>query len=112
MARAGVLTKPATLLYAMGGYAGQNIQTTANAGGASFSSNDTFNGWTVGGGIELAIEGAWTAKVEYLFYDLGSTNLTTPACAGLPATTWDVDTDGSLVRAGINYRFNGLKFGQ
>ncbi len=31
---------------------------------------------------------------------------------GIGANTWNVETDGSLVRAGINYRFNSLKCGQ
>ena len=38
--------------------------------------NSSFrNGWTIGGGLEATIEGAWTAKVEYLYFDLGSVNV-------------------------------------
>ena len=108
------------LIYATGGYFGADTSVSILAAcdflcadpTVTASKSDFRNGWTVGGGIELAIEGAWTAKVEYLFYDLGSTNLTTPAGAGLPVTNWSVDTDGSLVRAGINYRFNTWKWGK
>lgn len=108
------------LLYATAGYLGAQTDVSILAAcdflcgtpAVSATKSDFRNGWTVGGGIELAIEGAWTAKIEYLFYDLGSTDLTTPAGAGLPATNWSVDTDGSLVRAGINYRFNAWKWGQ
>jgi outer membrane immunogenic protein len=44
-------------------------------------------GWTVGGGVETAIAGNWTAKFEYLYVDLGSTTdtfttATTPAVTG------------------------------
>ena len=70
------------------------------------------NGWTIGGGFEVGIEGPWTAKLEYLYYDLGTASVTTPATSGVGATNWRVDTDGSIVRAGINYRFGWLNFGQ
>ena len=78
----------------------------------SASSSSFRNGWTIGGGLEATIEGAWTAKVEYLYFDLGSANVTTPAGNGIGANTWNIETDGSLVRAGINYRFNSFKWGQ
>lgn len=108
------------LIYATGGYFGADTSVSILAScdflcaepNVSASKSDFRNGWTIGGGIEMAIQGSWTAKVEYLYYDLGSTNLTTPAGAGLPATNWSVDTDGSMVRAGVNYRFTGWKWGQ
>jgi outer membrane immunogenic protein len=77
----------------------------------SASSSSFRNGWTFGGGLEAAIEGAWTAKIVYLYYDLGAVTLTTPAGTGIGANTWNVETDGSMVRAGINYRFNTFKWG-
>jgi outer membrane immunogenic protein len=108
------------LIFATGGYLGADTTVSILAAcdfacgepTVAASKSDFRNGWTIGGGVELAVEGTWTAKVEYLYYDLGSTNLTTPAGAGLPATTWAIDTDGSLVRAGLNYRFNAWKWGQ
>ena len=35
------------------------------------SSHNTKAGWTVGGGIEGRLAGNWTAKLEYLYLDLG-----------------------------------------
>ena len=61
---------------------------------------------TIGGGFETALEGVWTAKLEYLYFDIGAVNLTTPPGSGIGANTWNVETDGSVVRAGINYRFS------
>jgi outer membrane immunogenic protein len=71
LARGGVLVTPSSLLYLLGGYAGQNFHTTgtAAAGGAfaSFARDDWFNGWTVGGGFETRLRGGWSAKLEYRF---------------------------------------------
>jgi outer membrane immunogenic protein len=62
---------------------------------------DTKAGWTVGGGVEVALTGPWTAKVEYLYVDLGKTTCAAGNCA-LPS---NVDLTANIVRAGINYRF-------
>ena len=56
------------LPYVTGGLAVGDIKTSIAGLG---STNDTKAGWTVGGGIEAAIAGPWTAKVEYLYVDLG-----------------------------------------
>ena len=57
--------------------------------------------WTLGGGVEFALPGNWTAKAEYLRVDLGSFNCTgcTPAPAG------NVSLQENVFRAGVNYRF-------
>jgi outer membrane immunogenic protein len=109
------------MLYATGGYLGADTTVSVLEACDSFCTAPTVsaessgfrNGWTIGGGFEASLEGPWSVKVEYLYFDLGSTNLTTPAgSSGLGANTWNVDTDGSLVRAGFNYRFSGFKFGK
>ncbi len=107
------------MLYFTGGYLGADTTVSVLEACDVFcatpvvsAENSSFrNGWTLGGGLETTIEGAWTAKVEYLYYDLGSISLTTPAGATIGANTWNVETDGSMVRAGINYRFNSFKWG-
>jgi outer membrane immunogenic protein len=101
-------------LYATGGYIGADTtvsiveacgDTVCGGPFAVSGSNSSFrSGWTLGGGAEFVLGGPWTAKAEYLYYDLGSRTVTT---TGTGTTTWKADTDGSLVRAGINYRFSG-----
>jgi outer membrane immunogenic protein len=65
------------------------------------SETDTRVGWTAGAGVEFAISGPWTAKVEYLYVDLGNSTCSAASCG---AST-SVDFTSNLVRAGLNYRF-------
>jgi len=108
------------MLYATGGYIGadttvsvleacNSIVCTANV---SASTESFRSGWTIGGGFEASVGQGWSAKVEYLYYDLGSETAYTNASISGGPNSWTVTTDGSLVRAGINYRFNSFKFGQ
>ncbi len=60
-------------------------------------------GWTLGGGLEAAIAGPWTAKVEYLYVNLGKFNCGLNCGAGL--TVDNVSFHTNIIRAGVNYRF-------
>ena len=68
----------------------------------AFSQSDTRVGWTVGAGIEWAFADRWSAKLEYLFMDLGSD----PSIALSPTTTITTGrmTD-NIARVGVNLRF-------
>jgi outer membrane immunogenic protein len=87
------------LPYITGGLAMGDIRA-ATPGFAGASSSNA--GWTVGGGIEFALPGNWSAKAEYLHVDLGSFNCGAN-CNGLP--TDNVSMHDNVVRAGVNYRF-------
>jgi outer membrane immunogenic protein len=63
--------------------------------------SDTKAGWTAGGGVETALYGNWTAKVEYLYADLGSVSCGVGSCS-VPT---NVDFRTHIVRAGLNFRF-------
>jgi outer membrane immunogenic protein len=81
-------------------------------GSASFAYNKL--GWTAGAGVETQIWGNWSAKLEYLYVDLGGTsdtlNIVSPLF-GIPALprSFAITTASHLhdhiVRAGLNYRF-------
>ena len=58
-------------------------------------------GWTAGGGLEYAFQGAWSAKVEYLYVDLGKASCSVATCG----VANDVTFKTSIVRGGINYHF-------
>jgi outer membrane immunogenic protein len=72
-------------------------------------------GWTVGGGAEWAFWGHWSAKLEYLYYDLGSESriansfpATAPGhCGSFPLLCqvgYDWHTNGQVLRVGLNYK--------
>jgi outer membrane immunogenic protein len=95
-----------TLLYAKGGYAWRenpNINVSLGGVGVPFTTtgNDQ-NGYTVGGGLEYMFAPNWSAKIEYQYYNFGSTTFTsgTPEIVG--ARFRD---DEHTVKAGLNYRF-------
>jgi outer membrane immunogenic protein len=88
------------LPYVTGGLALGDIE----AGVAGFGrDSSTQAGWTVGAGVEWAIAGPWTAKVEYLYTDLGTMSCSVASCGGVGPV--DVDFTANIIRGGINYRF-------
>jgi outer membrane immunogenic protein len=133
--RLGWLFTPTLLVYGTGGlaYGGVNVNTTITQGGlAAFGPNDlipgfggsafsdTRVGWAAGGGVEWLFWPNWSAKVEYLYYDLGNiTVANSPVTivggptSGFPGTVFASSIsqtttrfDGHIVRAGLNYHFN------
>ncbi len=128
--RVGSTITPSVLVYATGGLAYGEISTTETVTGtnisglpgqdgatrtpvaASFSNSTTKVGWTAGAGVEGALGGNWTAKLEYLYLDLGtvSGSFTTPIVApsgAFLATGYSSHVTDNVLRAGVNYRFGG-----
>jgi outer membrane immunogenic protein len=103
--RVGYTWGPA-LAYVKGGYAYSDYtQSLTTAGVATpFTVNGAnHNGYTVGGGLEYMFAQNWSGKLEYQYYNFGSTSFVTPvALAGFGSRT----NDEHVVKAGINYRFN------
>ena len=98
----------AALLYAKGGYAfrgdNDNIHVTTGGVPQAFTTDGNHqDGYTVGAGLEYMFAPNWSAKIEYQYYNFGSTTFTSgPADIAGVRYTDDVHT----VKAGINYRFN------
>jgi len=105
------------LFYAKGGGAWVGNQSftvnDATNPAASFTtSNGGWNtGWTVGGGIEWAFAGPWSAKIEYDYIKLSSNSFTVPTPSPLGVLPGDVFTTANrniqTVLFGVNYRFGG-----
>jgi outer membrane immunogenic protein len=134
--RVGYLITPSFLVYGTGGlaYGGVKastaitqsnndcsftpvscIQPATAAGGAV---SQTLAGWTAGAGLEWMFIRQWSAKVEYLHYDLGSVTFangllvtgsgTFPAAGGPAIVNSSSSTQfrGDIVRAGVNFHWN------
>ncbi|HXI05471.1 MAG: outer membrane protein [Bradyrhizobium sp.] len=90
-----------------GGYAFNNLLVYGTLGLAlgelrattfGLTESHTNVGWTAGVGAEYGFAPNWSAKIEYLYVDLASSNfVTTGASHGLSFGT---------IRAGVNYRFS------
>jgi len=90
-----------TLFYATGGAAFGNIQ--ANLGVNPVTTLSTQTGWTAGAGIEGMFLPNWTAKIEYLYVNLGTATCPVAVCTLSPPGS--VPLTENIVRAGINYKF-------
>jgi outer membrane immunogenic protein len=120
-ARAGFLPWDHVMLFVTGGAAFGEVEsnatitnigtsifgTTATAARTSGTATNTRGGWTVGGGSEWVLSGPWTAKLEYLFVDLGTVTNTFVGGGALPTVVASSHVKDNIVRIGINYRFWG-----
>ena len=69
-------------------------------------------GWTVGTGVEDVVSGDWTAKIEYLYIDLGnvSGSFTTPIVApggAFLTRSYNSHITDNILRVGLNYKLGG-----
>lgn len=87
------------LLYATGGAAWVNYKLSATALGVTVSDSATKAAWTAGGGVEWMFMPKWSAKLEYIYIDTGTTTVT---LFGVPISGRAKD---SIVRTGVNYHF-------
>jgi len=112
-ARVGIVDGP-VLSYFTGGVAYGHYSTTVTEtggllGAASpivMTSGRTSVGWTYGSGIEAALGGNWTGKIEYMYIDLGR-RTDVFATALLGPQTLSTRIHDHVFRAGLNYRFGG-----
>ena len=105
------------LVYATGGLAYGRVNHSGQfhyATPVDYLVNDSSTqvGWTAGAGIEGRIGGNWTAKLEYLYMDLGTvsagpiaTTILGPVRLPVGASYSSHFTD-NILRVGFNYIFN------
>jgi outer membrane immunogenic protein len=135
--RFGYLGSPLMLAYLTGGLAFGS--TSASAGfttvnpaypgiglGGIWGASNFFSvvraGWTFGGGLEWMFTPGWSAKAEYLYYDLGvvtteigpSGPIVLPGFAGAGSrfftngSTVSTRYSGNVMRLGLNYQLGSL----
>jgi len=115
-ARLGVAVTPDAIAYVTGGLAVGEVMTAGTVFGFDgsgnpvntiVSSHNTKAGWAVGGGIEGRLAGNWTAKIEYLYLDLGTvTTIPTPALNSTTAVAFNSRITDNILRVGANYKFD------
>jgi outer membrane immunogenic protein len=95
------------LSYVTAGYAYGSVNTSITEFGVpAFSSGNRMqSGWTVGSGVEAALGGNWTGKIEYLYLDLGKKTDSFTAFA-VPQT-FSTEIRENIFRVGLNYRIGG-----
>lgn len=97
------MAKGPVLSYFTAGYAYGNVKTEgAIAGVGAFATSQTRGGWTYGSGVEAAIGGNWTGKIEYLYMHLGDHQDALVARSVLAS-----ELRQSVFRVGLNYQING-----
>jgi len=108
--RIGIANGP-VLSYVTAGYAVGNVKTNATQAAApfaaAFSTERTQSGWVVGSGVEAALGGNWTGKIEYLYLNLGNkTDISTL----LVPTPINTEIRENIFRVGLNYRIGGKAY--
>lgn len=112
--RLGVTLVPRLLVYGTGGLAYGHVVYFANTDFLPVGTeiypafaDTTKTGWTAGGGAEVGIMTHFTARAEYLFYDLGTETITASPAPPLPpfAIRYDWNTSAHIVRVGFNFKF-------
>lgn len=113
--RLGFTPMDRLLIYGTGGLAYGNTNFPSTVAGldafgaprAFFGSNNsgTKLGWTAGAGAEYAITPKWSVKAEYLYVDLGRTNVNYVDAFSGGAFSASAKNANHVVRMGVNYHF-------
>jgi outer membrane immunogenic protein len=99
--RVGYTVTPMVMVYATGGAAVADFQSTISATGMGSATWEiTRAGWTAGAGVEGAINRNLSWKMEYLHLDTGTFSTTVFGIA-----TANVRLTDDIVRGGLNWRF-------
>lgn len=104
--RLGVINGP-WLTYATGGLAWNSARliNTTSSGDEEKQLRQRF-GWVAGAGVEYAFAPHWSARLEYLYSDLGSTNVAFASGARYASTT-----DFQSLRIGLNRKIGDVASG-
>jgi len=94
------------LVYATGGVAFAGFETSLfdTATGFGETHHPGRAGWTVGGGVEYAIDDNWSVRAEYRYTNYGTFDATYTTLTTLPTTITYHATD-NRVQVGFSYKF-------
>ena len=92
------------LLYATGGAALANVESSITGPAGQISDKQWHWGWTAGAGVEVKLSRAWSAKLEYLYVGLQDKTYFNPAPSLALPGNQRVNLDDHIVRVGVNYQ--------
>jgi opacity protein-like surface antigen len=99
------------LLYVRGGaaWAGDkySVKGAFQGTGFDFEGSDTRLGWTVGGGVEWAFSDAWSARLEYDYYQFGNRTISMLDNINAFSGPLDVKQNVQTVKVGVNFHMWG-----
>ena len=112
--RLGYLLTPNALVYLTGGVAFGGFQLGANYGG--FNNSWLYNyhantnvGWTIGGGLQYALDSHWSTSIEYRYTDWGSANMLETETYRYANEVYTypgkLDRTDNRVQVGLTYKF-------
>lgn len=105
------------LIYGTAGYAYGHVRSSTSSlftlGGDGYngSASSTLGGWAMGAGSEYAFADNWSARLEYLYIDLGSYSYQDNGNALAPVNgTYNttISTRENLLRLSVNYKFSAF----
>jgi outer membrane immunogenic protein len=88
------------LFYATGGFAYGGVERTSAVTAPGLSQTKTLVGWTIGGGVDYAINSKWSVRGEYLYVDLDDESY--PAATG-GFSQVNIDAQFHVGRISVNY---------
>jgi outer membrane protease len=112
--RLGYLATPSLLIYATGGLAAGQMETSLSYPGNAVSwcvapryeeAKKLLTGWTLGAGYDWALGDNWFTRGEYRYTDLGTYSHTFFANAPIDAVTAKIDSSNHRLTFGLGYRF-------
>lgn len=124
-ARAGYVVSPSVIVYATGGAALLQVESTSTCGTANnafcppnvvtgplvVTHSKTLLGWTAGGGLETMLGSNWMARAEYRYADFGKSSYTDVRTGPFPwgkTAGYDLHVRTHTALLGIAYKFDGL----
>lgn len=114
--RGGYIINERFLAYLKAGIATAKVDTAIGdlAGGVPnlaenrvISQDKWLWGWALGGGLEVALNGNWSSRLEYLYVDLGSqSGAGVATCGGCGSYSWEYKHKLQTVKIAFSRRFS------
>ncbi|MEO5806022.1 outer membrane beta-barrel protein [Devosia sp.] len=102
--RAGIVVD-SLLFFGTAGLAVGGATASLNpvAPGLTSTYSGTMTGWTVGGGVEVAVTEAISVKAEYSYFSMGGLQAPVGTLSGVQAS--DLSSINHVVKVGVNFHF-------